>query len=226
MAASTALLPPAPIAETGRIEEVPAVLETPPSLPLETAAPSPNLTVSIVPGYRPGVLARTLQMHMDYYYPAVSWGREFEAALSKGMGDLLSRLDRPVNQVWTAIMSASAGPSPQDSPSEHIVGVVYVDGECTGIEGVARLRCLIVDVQARGLGVGGKLVRAAMEFVRASGFRECRLATMRELTAARKLYERAGFREAGETWFEGYGKGVQELRYVWHAQDEVPDRDQ
>ncbi|SPQ18900.1 b625c5f3-254b-4ea6-aa3d-ce0a1fce5bb8 [Thermothielavioides terrestris] len=223
MAASTPVLSPAPDTVTdatpGRIAEDSAVpLEAPRSV--ETAAASPRPTVSIVPGYRPGILARTLQMHLDYYYPTERWGREFEAVLSTTLGDLLARLDKPVNQVWSAVM-ATPGLDPEASPAEHIVGVVYVDGECSGKEGVARLRCFIVDGQARGLGIGAKLLSAAMEFVRRSGFRECQLTTMRKLTAARRLYEREGFKEAGETWFEGFGKGVMELKYVWHPRHEV-----
>ncbi|KAK4154040.1 hypothetical protein C8A00DRAFT_14801, partial [Chaetomidium leptoderma] len=174
--------------------------------------------ITIVPGYRPGILARTLEMHLDYYYPRTGWAREFEAALSIGLGDLLNRLDKPVNQVWSAILTTPA-PDPQTPAVERMVGVVYIDGESSGKAGVARLRAFIVDGSARGLGVGNKLFAAAMEFVRRTGFRECELSTLRDLTVARGLYEREGFQETGETWFEGFGKGVMELGYVWRRQE-------
>lgn len=170
--------------------------------------------VAIVPGYRVGILARTLEMHLDYYYPRNEWAREFEAALSTGLGDLLKRLDKPVNQVWSAVMTVPSE-NPHVPPVERIVGVVYIDGESSGKEGVARLRAFIVDESTRGQGVGKKLMGAAMAFVRDTRFRECHLSTLRSLTTARRLYESEGFEEVGEVWFEEFGKGVMELRYVW-----------
>lgn len=177
-------------------------------------APAPSPSVSIVAGYRPGILARTLEMHLDFYYPRNGWGREFEAALSTSLGDLLRRLDRPVNQVWSAVMATPAQ-NPEAPPRERTVGVVYVDGEGTKQEGVARLRAFIVDESSRGLGVGKRLMATAMQFVRDAGFRECHLSTLRSLTVARSLYEKEGFEEVGEVWFDEFGKGVMELRYVW-----------
>ncbi|KAL2128936.1 hypothetical protein VTI74DRAFT_8460 [Chaetomium olivicolor] len=197
--------------------------QTNPTLAITPAAtPEPPVwpSISIIPGYRPGILARTLEMHLDFYYQTEGWGREFEAALSKGLGDLLARLDKPVNQVWSAILRNPA----QDSkapPMERIVGVVYVDGEYYGKGDIARLRCFIVDTSTRGMGVGKQLLRAAMGFVREKGFRQCQLTTMRKLNAARRLYEREGFKEAGEQWFEGFGKGVMELTYVWNRPDDA-----
>ncbi|KAK4242333.1 hypothetical protein C8A03DRAFT_40301 [Achaetomium macrosporum] len=207
------LLSPIPAVEARPIEDLPARLEE--SKPMESLAAStgpalpPATKVSIVSGYRPGILARTLQMHLDYYHPREGWGREFEAALSTGLGDFLARLDRPVNQVWSAIVIVPAQKA-QSPPVERIVGVVCIDGECSGEEGVARLRWFIVDDSARGLGIGSRLMRAAMEFVTQSGFRECRLST-------------EGFREAGEIWFEGFGKGFMELKYVWRPPGEKPE---
>ncbi|KAL1841505.1 hypothetical protein VTJ49DRAFT_6996 [Mycothermus thermophilus] len=221
------------------------------AFPIE-APPTPAImpipradAITIAPGYRPGILARTLEMHLDYYYPRNGWGRQFEAVLSTGMGDLLKRLDRPVNQVWSAVLSAPAPvqtPAPTENPTplpapagegplpataaalaERIVGVVYIDGECTGEDGVARLRCFIVDESVRGTGVGRKLLNEAMEFVKRVGFRECRLSTMRSLAAARRLYESVGFVEAGEEWFEEFGKGAWEMKYVWRRPDTRDD---
>jgi ribosomal protein S18 acetylase RimI-like enzyme len=203
--------------------------------------PKPTDTIIITPGYRPGILARTLEMHLDYYYQLCGWGRQFEAVLSQGMGDLLARLGRPVNQVWSAVLTSPAplptptpgpGPGPDQIttppptgatpytalPAEgKIVGVVYIDGECIGEQGVARLRCFIVDESVRGMGVGRKLLDSAMEFVRHVGFREVRLSTMRSLAAARRLYESYGFVAAGEEWFEEFGNGVWEMKYVWRS---------
>jgi GNAT superfamily N-acetyltransferase/DNA-binding MarR family transcriptional regulator len=192
---------------------------TPAITPSATPEPPAPPTVAIFPGYRPCVLARTLEMHLEYYHPRNGWGREFEAGLSQGLGNLLERLDKPVNQVWSAVLTTPARDA-RAAATERIVGVVYIDGECSGKEGVARLRAFIVDDSARGLGVGRKLLAAAMEFVRETGFRECHLTTARELTVARRMYENAGFEQAGEAWFEGFGNGFMQITYIWRRPDE------
>ncbi|KAG7292360.1 hypothetical protein NEMBOFW57_002395 [Staphylotrichum longicolle] len=222
---STALAEPAPPADPTLplheasqklVRECPAPAKAP-----AAPAPSPPApTVSIVPGYRPGILARTLEMHMDYYYERLGWGLVFETGLGASLADSLTRLDKPGNQVWAAVMTTPSQ-DPQAPAVERVVGVVYIDGGIMKMEGVARLRAFIVDEAARGLGIGKKLMSAAMEFVREFGFRECHLTTMRELVAARRLYEREGFKEAGEKWSDRHGNGVQELAYVWRRSDEV-----
>ena len=195
-------------------------LPAPDTAPAALAPPPVAPAVSIVPGYRPGILARTLEMHMDYYYEQLGWGLVFETGLGTSLADSLSRLDKPGNQVWAAVLTAPAQ-NPQAPAVERVVGVVYIDGDIMGKEGVARLRAFIVDESARGLGVGNRLMSAAMEFVREFGFRECHLTTMRGLIAARRLYERYGFKEGEEKWSDRHGKGVQELAYVWRRPDEV-----
>jgi len=198
-------------------------LPTPEATPATPPGPSQTPTIAIVPGYRPGILARTVEMHLDYYYPTNGWGLEFEAALSTDLGDLLKRLDKPITQVWSAVSSTPAR-DPLAPPVERIVGVVYVDGEVHQEEGVARLRYFIVDESTRGLGVGKKLFVAAMEFIKESGFRECRLSTLRTLTVARKLYESVGFEEVGESWFDTFGTRTLELHYVWRRPDDAEQR--
>lgn len=189
-----------------------------PELPL-SLPPAPP-TVSLVPGYRPGILARSVEMHIEYYYPRYGWGRKFEVILSTSLGNVLDRLDNPVNQVWSA-MATTPSAEPGAPPQERTVGVIYVDGECPGRPGVARLRGFIVDGSARGLGAGKKLLDAAMKFVKDSGFSECFLTTQVYLTVARKMYEKEGFVKVNEEWYEGFGPGTQQVTYVWHRPREL-----
>ncbi|CCC14145.1 hypothetical protein SMACR_08486 [Sordaria macrospora] len=224
-----------------------------------TAPTTAQPTIQILPGYRPGILGRTLEMHMDFYSSFAGWGPSSEAGIASGLvpflkrlggddvakgpqksnnkegqedavattdgGEVVMKLPHGRSQVWSAVQVRED----QENQKDRIVGVVYVDGDFyrsgerkeEGGEEVCRLRFYIVDEEARGLGVGGKLFAAAMGFVRDAGFRECRLSTWRQLETARRLYEREGFVVAEEEIQEytreddGRQQVLQWMNYVW-----------
>ena len=62
------------------------------------------------------------------------------------------------------------------------------------VRATAKLRMLIVDRRARGLGIGAKLVDEAIRFARRAGYRAMTLWTFDTLEAAGQIYARAGFR--------------------------------
>jgi DNA-binding MarR family transcriptional regulator/GNAT superfamily N-acetyltransferase len=97
-------------------------------------------------------------------------------------------------------------------PSREFCWIAEIDGEPVGsvflvkeTDDQARLRLLLVEPKARGLGVGRRLVDECVRFARQKGYRSITLWTHSILTAARHLYEDAGFRLVGTEHYRKFG---------------------
>jgi GNAT superfamily N-acetyltransferase len=126
-------------------------------------------------GYRPGLLGRCLEMHLQYYSRTVGFGASFEAQFATGLGELLNRLDSPRNEVWVV------------TDGTKIYGTIFIDGEGLG-ENKAHLRAFIVDDTLRGRGLGRKLIEKAMAFVDDQAFSETHLYTFRGLDGESTIF--------------------------------------
>jgi GNAT superfamily N-acetyltransferase len=73
---------------------------------------------------------------------------------------------------------------------------------------VARIRLLLVEPKARGLGIGVRLVDECLRFAHKAGYRKITLWTHNNLTAARNIYERAGFKLVGAQKHKRWGKQI------------------
>ena len=157
--------------------------------------------VAIVPGYRPGLIARVTDMHARYYAREHGLGRRFETLVAGGLAEFCGRLDNPLNAVWTA------------QTGGEIVGSLAIDGEDMGA-GIAHLRWFIVADGLRGGGAGKRLLDAALAFADGHGFSETHLSTFAGLDAARHLYETRGFELADERVGRQWGRELVEQRFV------------
>lgn len=157
--------------------------------------------VSISCGYQLGLIAQVTQMHALYYARTSGFGRRFESVVAGGLAEFCERLDRPKNEIWTAVRKG------------EIVGSVAVDGEDLG-GNVAHLRWFILDDDVRGNGIGRKLLSCALAFADERGFVETHLWTFSGLPAARHLYETHGFTCVEERSGSQWGTEVLEQRFV------------
>ncbi|RGP77174.1 transcription factor [Fusarium longipes] len=169
-------------------------------------------SISIEPGYRPGLLARCLEMHIAHYHPVNSWGLAFETSVATAWADLIQRLDSdPRNQVFAAVQES-------DDPNaltQKIVGTILVDAENMKQPATAQIRGFIVDERVQGLGVGKRLLKAAMDFVQEQGFEKVLLYTARTQETSLFLYNRAGFTIVEDVEKDLWGWKVNELQLQW-----------
>ncbi len=153
-------------------------------------------------GYAPGSIGRMVELHGRYYARDWRFGPYFEAKVASELGELLARLDPKRDGFWTA------------AENDEIVGGIAIDGS-ESLE-AARLRFFIVDDAHRGAGLGGRLMRVALDFCREAGHKRVYLTTFAGLDAARKLYERHGFLLTEERPHRTWGVEVTEQRFDLH----------
>jgi GNAT superfamily N-acetyltransferase len=108
-------------------------------------------------------------------------------------------------------------------PTKDYFAVAEIDGRIVGsivISGlpdqVAQLRFFLVHPDARGHGLGRRLMQDALAFCREKGVRNVWLWTISELKAAGHLYRDAGFKVTEENTHEIWGTTRTEQRYdLW-----------
>ncbi len=158
--------------------------------------------MAIFEGWRPGVIGDVVAAHAVYYAREWGFGPRFEAKVAWEMAEFIDRYAPERDRLLTA--SSSAG----------FLGGVVIDGTDPKLaQGQAHLRWFIATDAARGTGVGGALLAEALAFLGAAGFSACYLTTFAGLTAARRLYERHGFRLMAEAPGSAWGVEVMEQRF-------------
>lgn len=129
--------------------------------------------------HRPGDIGWMVQRHGELYADEYGFDSSFEALAAEVGMQFLRDFDPDWERCWIAELETG----------ERVGSVFLIRKSKT----VAKLRVLLVDPKARGLGVGKALVQACIDFARARGYKTLTLWTNCILLAAREIYRKAGF---------------------------------
>ena len=150
------------------------------------AAPKP---ATILRAPRHGDFGWIVTRHAELYAQEYNWTEPFEGLCAQIVADFVNNYDPKLERCWIAELNGEN------------VGCVMLVKDSTS---VARLRLLLVDPKARGLGLGQRLVDECVTFAREAGYAKITLWTHSILTAARHVYEKVGFTltssEPRHTW--------------------------
>src|SRR2546423_4922597 len=117
-----------------------------------------------------------VQSNGSLYAQEYGWDESYEALVAQIVSDFIKNYDPKRERCWIA-----------EKDGEPVGSVFLVKKS----ETVAQLRLLIVDPQARGLGIGKRLVDECTHFARLVGYKKITLWTNSVLLAARGIYRQA-----------------------------------
>jgi N-acetylglutamate synthase-like GNAT family acetyltransferase len=129
--------------------------------------------------------------HGVLYAQEHSYDERFEALVAEIVAEFIQNFDGKSQRCWFAERDG------------EILGTVFLVRKS---KTVCKLRLLLVEPWARGMGIGRRLVAECVRFGRQAGYKKVVLWTQSELGAARHLYKKAGFKLVGTHRHDSWGR--------------------
>ena len=143
--------------------------------------------------HQPGDMGWIVHRQAILYAEEYGWDGTYEALAAEIVAQFIKNYDPKCERCWIA-----------EKDGER-VGAVFV---AKASDETAKLRLLHVEPEARGLGIGKRLVDECVRFARQAGYQKMALWTQSILHAARHLYKQAGFRIVREEQHRSFGRDL------------------
>jgi DNA-binding MarR family transcriptional regulator/N-acetylglutamate synthase-like GNAT family acetyltransferase len=140
---------------------------------------------------RPGDLGWVVHRHGALYFQEERYDEHFEGLVAKIVGEFVENYDPKRERGWIA------------EKDREIAGFVFLVKKS---KTVCKLRLLLVEPWARGLGIGRRLIAECVSFGRNAGYKKMVLWTQSDLLPARRLYKEAGFCLVNEERHRDWGR--------------------
>jgi DNA-binding MarR family transcriptional regulator/GNAT superfamily N-acetyltransferase len=143
--------------------------------------------------HQPGDMGWIVHRQAILYAEEYGWDETYEALAAEIVAQFIKNYDPKRERCWIAERDGAR------------VGAVFV---AKASDEVAKLRLLHVELEARSLGIGKRLVEECLRFSRQAGYQKITLWTQSILDAARHIYKQAGFRVMREEQHHSFGKDL------------------
>jgi DNA-binding MarR family transcriptional regulator/GNAT superfamily N-acetyltransferase len=143
--------------------------------------------------HQPGDMGWIVHRQAILYAEEYGWDGTYEALAAEIVAQFIKNYDPKRERCWIAEKDGAR------------VGAVFV---AKASDEIAKLRLLHVEPEARGLGIGKRLVEECVRFARQAGYSKITLWTQSILHAARHLYKQAGFQVVREERHHSFGKDL------------------
>jgi peptidyl-dipeptidase Dcp len=154
--------------------------------------------ITIRTNIEPGDLGYVTHRHGKLYSEEYNYGISFETYVGKGMHEFYKNYDPELDRVWIC------------EHNKSIIGFLLLMHRENN---TAQLRYFYLEPVYRGIGLGRKLMKLYLDFLKEKKYQSCYLWTTNEQHTAALLYKKYGFVLTEEIDSISFGKPLKEQRY-------------